>query len=125
MVNSKFTPSVYGSSLLVGRKCRNFPRKGCTNPSKFIADSSTFVNDALMHAHPCAGEKGKPVVRRGTEPGAPYLAGLPNRAAELCCSALERGGADALQYYRHLSLYSSEVPSSPPTRLLHGMGNPL
>jgi hypothetical protein len=40
-------------------------RKKTPRTSKTVANLSPVGKDVGLHAHPCAGEKGKPVVRRG------------------------------------------------------------
>jgi hypothetical protein len=55
-----------GRSLLSKRfvkqeKCR----KKTPKTSKIVANLSPVGKDVGLHAHPCAREKGKPVVRRG------------------------------------------------------------
>src|SRR5215207_3740170 len=52
--------------------------------SEFIGNSSGVGTNAGVHAHVCASEKGKPVVRRGRKAKGPpswEVAGLSNRAA--------------------------------------------
>jgi hypothetical protein len=42
-------------------------RKKMPTTSKIVANLSPVGKDVGLHAHPCAGEKGKPVVRHGAQ----------------------------------------------------------
>ena len=59
-------------------------RKKTPTTSKIVANLSPVGKDVGLHAHPCAGEKGKPVVRRGRKAYGPprarweEVAWLPN-----------------------------------------------